>query len=716
MRIFALLFLFISLLEIVRCGYSRDEVTTTVVTPSVASSFRAFIVGGNTLSGAVSGLKVDSNANVIAWGQFNSATLSYSGTPYSFTAVDVGNTYDDHVVSYASTGAFQWARLIQSSDADAVTSVRIGSDNSIYVYGSYMGATLFVYDESHNLLGSLANAQNGMKDLYLLKFSSSGTLLAGVRFSSVANEANSGMEINPVSGYIVVTGTNENVATVANLSGTTLFTLSNPAAGFTDAFYVSFTPDLALASGYRFSSTDAETAGVPTIGTGGLGCVNGVYANGANMEIRSVQNVLQATLTNAGSADGYVAGFNADGSLAFASHVGNANSDNMSTTCAVSASNVVAVTGLFQNAAMTIKDMNNNTLGNVINNAGTIDSYMASFTSSGALQSVVRFGSAANENSINDPLFVGSSVAVSGRYQGALTIFDGSNVALGTLNFSLGVDHFGVVVNSTGTAVNGYGFESTGSDVYSMTTDSFNNVYLVGTFTAALTVQVISGGTAASHPAPAGTDATFTKLSSSGALLASYSFSSAGTDAVNAPITTPSGHTRAVGQFQTGSVTIYNGVTGTTLGTLSNAGGVDGFFADFDTSGALSSAYRFGSSAAEAMTSGFSLFPSGTGSEQSVVCTTYGAAMTVKDASGTTLGTTAYSASTDAYFGLVGSSSLLAQKSANGSGSEGLSAFAYDPSGLFVGAINTSGSSFTFDGVTYTGSGSMGSALITPIR
>ena len=171
---------------------------------------------------------------------------------------------------------------------------------------------------------------------------------------------------------------------------------------------------------------------------------------------------------------------------------------------------------------------------------------------------------------------------------------NGGYPMLGTFDTTKAVTARSVVGNvgglgQTATATaNGWAAQiaGTGTDYgYGVATDSSGNVFVTGSYTAALTLYNTGGGTGATLAVTGGNDVFLAKYSSAGSVVWATRIASTGNDIGQAVATDSSGNVFVTGYYGA-ALTLYN-TGGGTGATLAYTGGNDCFLAKYSSAGSV---------------------------------------------------------------------------------------------------------------------------------
>ncbi|WNJ19462.1 SdrD B-like domain-containing protein [Pontibacter sp. G13] len=252
---------------------------------------------GNTGTEAAIEVAVDSNGDVLIFGDTNSGTLDMnpnSGTDNKSTPPG-GSSYDVFVQKLTASGGYVWGRRMGGSNTERGYGLALGSDNSIYYTGRFRET--FYFDPTYTVA---AKTSNGSYDVFLGKLTSSGAYAWGHGFGSSTNDDR---------GYGVAVDGNGNVYVIGRFNGTVDFdpgsgTASKSTAGSNDAFINAFTTNGVYQWSHALGSTSSEAGyGIDIDGTNSL-FVAGQFDN--TIDFDPTATVLNKTATST-FEDGFLA-------------------------------------------------------------------------------------------------------------------------------------------------------------------------------------------------------------------------------------------------------------------------------------------------------------------------------------------------------------------------------------------------------------------------
>lgn len=140
------------------------------------------------------GVAVDGAGNVYTTGYFQQ-TVSFGGT----SLTSAGST-DVYVAKYSPDGVHAWSRRGGGTDTDQAFAIAVDSGGNVIVVGTFYGTADF---------GGGSRASSGSSDVFVAKYSSSGTHLWSQRFGDIYSDAATAVAIDPydniyVTGYFAV--------------------------------------------------------------------------------------------------------------------------------------------------------------------------------------------------------------------------------------------------------------------------------------------------------------------------------------------------------------------------------------------------------------------------------------------------------------------------------------------------------------------------------
>lgn len=203
--------------------------------------------------------------------------------------VNNGGVGDGFLVKYSADGAKIWTRLFGTNQIDIPTAVKTASDGSIYITGV--------------TAGSFGGTLSGPTDVFLTKYSSTGTKLWTKQFGSSVSDSSGGITIG-LDGSVYVTG-----STGGSIDGLTH-------SGGNDVFISKYTPDGAKIWTKLLGTSGEDSAVSITTGIDGSIYIAGTTAGSLDGKI------------NKGDTAGFLAKYSADGAKIWVELIDTSSEDN----------------------------------------------------------------------------------------------------------------------------------------------------------------------------------------------------------------------------------------------------------------------------------------------------------------------------------------------------------------------------------------------------
>ena len=449
-----------------RVGGSGYSNTASATTQAAGEWSRSFGSSGEDRGHSVA---VDSNGNVVITGYFM-GTVDFGGGPLTSVLASpvLGPSKDVFLAKYSASGTHLWSRQIGANADDQGNSVVVDSNGDVVVTGScansvdfgngnltssFGGYDIFVakysgvdgsllwakrfggiyddygygvaVDSSDNVIvtgqfmervnfggGALYSAGGG--DIFVAKFSPSGTYLWSERFGSENTEF----------GYTIGVDGSGNVLIVGRFVGTVDF-------GGGPLTSESSTLDIYVA---KYSGTNGSHLWSKRFGSTGTDYANGVAVESNGNVI--VTGFFEGTvdfgggtpLVSAGSRDIFVAKYSAAGSHLWSKRFGSTGTDYANGVTVDSNGNMI-VTGTFTGTV----DFG----GGGLTSAGGCDIFLAKYTASGAHVWSENFGGTINQFGKAVAVNGNSNVAVTGYFENIVDFGGGIHTSAGGFDIFL---------------------------------------------------------------------------------------------------------------------------------------------------------------------------------------------------------------------------------------------------------------------------------------
>jgi Beta-propeller repeat len=385
---------------------------------------------------------VDGLGNVFVTGNF-SGTINFGGG----TLMSAGGD-DIFLAKLDPNGAHVWSKRFGDGGSQVGYAVSTDGAGNVVVTGAFSGTVDF---------GNGPLVSSGGDDVFVAKLDPSGGPIWSRRFGDLKGQSAIGVAIDG-SDSVLVTG---------YFSGTLDFG-GGPllATGTGDIFAAKLDASGNHVWSKRFGGGTDQHGSDIAVDSLGNAVLTGYFFGGA-------VDFGGGPLTNAGSADAFLAKLDASGGHVWSKHFGDSGTQ-VGTSVAVAGTGNVVVTGYFNNTA----DFG----GGPLVSSGGADLFVAKLDASGNYAWSKRFGDVADQNAINSAVDTGGNVLLVGAFSG-LVDFGG-----GWLPSAGGTDVFLAKLDASGEHVWSRRVgDSTDSQVgTSVAADSAGNMLAAGYFSGTL--------------------------------------------------------------------------------------------------------------------------------------------------------------------------------------------------------------------------------------
>ena len=465
---------------------------------------------GGTGSDSGRAVATDSSGNVLVTGNFTSGSLNFynsSGVSNASLASAGTGSNSCFIGKYTSAGAVSWAAKIGGTLDDYGYGIATDLNGNVFVTGFYNSSPVTVYDSSGVSNASLANA--GSSDIFLVKYTSSGS------FSWAARMAGASID----SGRAVATDSSGNVFVAGHTSSLILYDSS----GVSNASIVSYSAFVA-----KYTSTGSVSWVVGMGGTGGINVTidssGNVLVTGnftiASLKFYNSSGVSNASISNSGSSDIFIAKYTSSGSFSWAVHIGGTGADYEYGVATDSSGNVF-VTGSYASTTLTFYDSSGVSNAS-LSNSGVNDCFIAKYTSAGAVSWVAKIGGTGDDDGYGIATDLNGNVFVTGLYSAALTMYNTSGTAGATLG-NVGGTYDGFVAKYTSAGAVSWAVQIAGAGAdrpYGITTDSSGNVLVTGSYASTTLTFYDSSGVSNASLSTTGQNVFIAKYSPDGYITA----------------------------------------------------------------------------------------------------------------------------------------------------------------------------------------------------
>jgi hypothetical protein len=147
----------------------------------------------------------DFDGNVYVGGLLSTSSLTIYGSDNISSIGSLSNTTatnDIFVIKYDKLGSLVWARKIASAGADSIFSMSTDLMGNTYLTGHYVSNTLNIFGENNvSISASLAN--QGVHDMYVIKYDTLGNVLWATRNSGTALDIGRAISFDLTQGVYV---------------------------------------------------------------------------------------------------------------------------------------------------------------------------------------------------------------------------------------------------------------------------------------------------------------------------------------------------------------------------------------------------------------------------------------------------------------------------------------------------------------------------------
>ena len=409
--------------------------------------------GGSSYDNSYS-VAVDSSNNVYITGHFQSSTINFGGG--ELTNAHAGWS-DIFLAKFDSNGNHLWSRSFGGDSSDEAYSVSVDSSGNIYIAGFFTSSTIDFGG------GVLTNTKIGYSDIFIAKFDSNGKHLWSNSFGGNGTDIVRSIFVDK-SDNLYITGYFEGSS--IDFGGGTLTN-----AGGADIFLAKFDSDGKHIWSKKFGGGQWEEAYSVSTDSSDNIVIAGVFTSnpisfGGN------------PLTNAGQFDIFVAKFDADGNHLWSKAFGGVGNENVNSVFIDKPDNIYIV-GNFNTSIIDFG-------GGALTSAGGSDIFLVKFDKDGNHLWSKRFGGDIDDNGIFCYGDKEGNIYITGAFTSSLIDFGGGahkNAANGCNGYGC-FDIFIVKFDGNGNYLWSKSFGGKDGDeiAYSISTDSSNNVFVVGSF------------------------------------------------------------------------------------------------------------------------------------------------------------------------------------------------------------------------------------------
>lgn len=392
---------------------------------------------GNTSSDYPYNMTVDANGNIYVTGYF------YNSVNFGGTALQSAGSADIFIASFTPSGKHRWSKGFGGTSSDYGYGVAVDPQGNVYVTGRFYNTVNF---------GGGALTSTGSADIFVASFTSAGAHRWSKKFGSTSLDDGWGIAAD-VNGNVYVTGRFYNTI---NFGGTAL-----TSKGSYDIFVASLSTTGTHRWSKSFGSTSSDYGYGIAVDSGGNSYVTGYFYNTVNFG--------GTNITSKGSADIFLASFNATGGHRWSKGFGSTSSD-YAYSLALDKSGNVAIAGSYF--------LSINFGGTALTSKGSRDGFVAAFTSAGGHRWSKTFGGTSSDYAWGVTIDNAGNTYVTGYFYNSAS-FGGVQ----PLTSAGSADAFVASYNVDGAYRWARGFGSTSSDQgRTVAVDAAGNVYAAGIF------------------------------------------------------------------------------------------------------------------------------------------------------------------------------------------------------------------------------------------
>lgn len=282
------------------------------------------------------------DGTVLAAGSFEQTVTFGAGEAHETTLTSAGS-YDLFLARYNADGTLAWVKTAGSTDFDYPKAIAVQADDSVWLTGQHGNGCVFGAGEA----GETALASGWGTDIFVARYTPDGKLVwARTVYGDQQHDAGEGIAVL-ADGSSIVTGWYYRAATF-DLGGPAQVTLASPGNSGTDGFVAKYDANGALlwAKQIACAGSSGRSLGVVAFADGSS-VITGYFGSGTATFGPSEPGETVLTSYSEDWTDAFLAGYRADGTLAWARGIGGAKHD-YAYGLAAGAGLTVFCTGSFQ--------------------------------------------------------------------------------------------------------------------------------------------------------------------------------------------------------------------------------------------------------------------------------------------------------------------------------------------------------------------------------
>ena len=412
-------------------------------------------------------VSADASGNVFVAGNFNSNSITFGTT----TLTKAGGYCDVFIAKYNATGNILWAKSVGGTGTDVGNGISTDISGNVFITGQFDSPTI--------MFGSIALTNGGVTStIYIAKYDATGNVLWA--------KSSTGTVSNPTNGYSVSTDISGNAFITGYFKspsitfGTTTLTNVDIAGSTYDIFLAKYDASGNVLWAKSAGGTSFEESYSVSSDINGNVFVTGDFYS-------STIVFGSTTLTNAvaggGSYDAFIAKYDANGNVLWATRTGGTGYDEGYSVSSVDAAGNMFVTGWFNSPSIIF---GSTTLTNV-GSLGSYDAFIAKYDANGNVLWATRAGGTIDDKGYSVSADAGGNVFATGAFDKAFALFP----PYPTITFGSTVltplagatdPMYIVKYDGNGNVLCASALSSGGDDAFAISADPFGNVYIGSDF------------------------------------------------------------------------------------------------------------------------------------------------------------------------------------------------------------------------------------------
>jgi len=333
--------------------------------------------GGGSAYDYANNVKVDRSGNVYITGVFE-GTASFDGL-----SVTVEGNTDIFVIKYNSDGEIQWIKQGKASSYGYSNALAIDKNNDLYVTGCFL--------LSANFGNGIINSTGGY-DIFIVKYNGAGEVKSVLKAGGALHDIAYGIAVDS-AGFVYITGYFHTSANFGAINVTS--------AGDDDIFIAKYDPSFSTWAWVAKGGGVGHESGTDlAVDKNGNVYVTGVFDGNISFS--------GTALSSKGENDIFMAKYNSAGTLLWAKSAGGAGGERAA-GLALDARDNIYITGFF-NSIVYFDHIS-------LISAGISDTFIAKYSTTGALQWVQRIGSISHDEGKDIAIDANKNIFITGFFK-----------------------------------------------------------------------------------------------------------------------------------------------------------------------------------------------------------------------------------------------------------------------------------------------------------